>query len=278
MKSLEFFSRVSIGRYIERDSAVHRLSPAAKYLWLFAFILPVSAIRSVAAMSFLAAAAIAAAALAKIRPSYLLRGFLPVLPLVGIAAAFQIVFTSPGDKSAVLLAIGPVSVTLRELAAVGGMALRFLAMMLGLGLFTSVITEGDTARGIEDVLSPLAKLGFPAHQLALAVAVAFRFIPIVAGELEGTVKAQAARGADFGTGKGGPLRRARAYLPLVVPVTIRALERAEALAEAMEARCYEARGRTRYVKTEGGRYDLVARLAAIAFAGASLALDAALPW
>jgi energy-coupling factor transport system permease protein len=93
------------------------------------------------------------------------------------------------------------------------MALRFLAMMLGIGLFTSVITEGDTARGIEDLFSPFSRFGFPAHALALTVAVAFRFIPIITGELESVVKAQAARGADFGRRRGGPSGKPKPTFP-----------------------------------------------------------------
>ncbi|HAE20990.1 MAG TPA: hypothetical protein DCG47_01520 [Spirochaetaceae bacterium] len=151
-------------------------------------------------------------------------------------------------------------------------------MMLSLGLFTSVITEGDTARGIEDLLAPLSYVGFPAHALALAVAVAFRFIPIVAGELESVVKAQAARGSDFGAGKGGPIRKARAYLPLIVPVTIRALERAEMLAEAMEARCYRPKGRSRYVVHASGTLDTVARLGAIAYCAVLLIAAGRVAW
>ncbi len=265
MKNLEFFRRVSIGRYIDGDSPVHALSPIGKYLWLLALILPASLVRSALALAFLSITALGLALAARIKPAYLLKGFLPVLPLLGIAMAFQLVFTASGDQSAILASLGPVSVTLRELGALAALALRFLAMMLSLGLFTCVITEGDTARGIEDLLAPLARLGFPAHSLALAVAVAFRFIPLVAGELESVVKAQAARGADFGAGKGGPLRKARAYLPLVVPVTIRALERAELLAEAMEARCYRPKGRSRYVVHASGALDLAARLGAVAY-------------
>jgi energy-coupling factor transport system permease protein len=265
MKNLEFFRRVSIGRYIDRDSPVHRLSPLGKYLWLLALIVPASIARSALILGVIALSALALALAARIRPGYLLKGFLPVLPLLGIAMVFQLVFSASGDQSRVLVSIGPISVTLRELASIAALALRFLTMMLALGLFTSVITEGDTARGIEDLLAPLARVGFPAHSLALAVAVAFRFIPIVAGELESVVKAQAARGADFGAGRGGPIRKARAYLPLIVPVTIRALERAEMLAEAMEARCYRPKGRSRYVMHASGPLDTAASICAIAY-------------
>jgi len=201
-----------------------------------------------------------------VRILFLLRGFLPVLPFLGIAAIFQVLFSWPADRSTVLLALGPVTLSAREAVAVALMALRFMAMMSTIGLFTSVTSEGDTARGVEDVFAPLARIGFPARGLALMIAVAFRFIPIVAGEFESVVKAQAARGADFGAGARGPIRKARAYLPLIVPVTIRALERAEALAEAMEARCYGVGPSTRYVDTTGGAADIAARIAAIIYA------------
>lgn len=276
MKNLEFFRNISIGQYQDADSVVHGLSPSAKYLWLMAIVLPVSLVRSSMVIAAIALIVLGFSLAARVRPSFLLRGFLPVLPLVGIAAFFQIVFTWSGDTSAALLSLGPVTVTVREAFLVAGMALRFFAMMLAVGLFTSVITEGDTARGIEDLFGPLAALGFPAHALALSIAVAFRFVPIVAGELEAVVKAQASRGADFGRGGGGPIAKARAYLPLVVPVTIRALERAEALAEAMEARCYRAEGRTRYVENAGGRLDWLARILAPLFAASAFAANALL--
>lgn len=276
MKNFEFLRNVSIGMYVEQDSPIHRLSPAAKYLWLLALILPASFSSSVWVVGALAAVCLGFALLARIRPLVLLRGFLPVLPLLGLAAILQVLVTWPQDRSSVLLAAGPVSLTVREVLAVLAMALRFATLMLALGLFTSVITEGDTARGVEDLFAPLERFGFPARGLGLTVAVAFRFIPIVAGELETIVKAQAARGADLGSRRGGPVRRARAYLPLLVPVTIRALERAEALAEAMEARGWSSGPRTRYAESGGGRWDSLVKLAALVFAAAALGAEALL--
>ncbi|MBN1520647.1 MAG: energy-coupling factor transporter transmembrane protein EcfT [Spirochaetales bacterium] len=278
MKNLEFFRRVSIGQYLDADSPVHRLTPATKYLWLFALILPASMARSSLAIILVAAACLAAAKLARVHLRYLLRGFGPVLPLVLLTAVLQFVFGWRDDGSLVLADLGPISVTMREVLSVLGMAARFLAIMMALGLFTATTTEGDSARGIEDLMQPLARLGIPAHGLALAVAVAFRFIPIVAGELEAVVKAQAARGADFGAGRGGIVRKVRAYLPLVVPVTVRALERAEALAEAMDARCYRSKGRTRFVVTVGGRGEALLRLSAIVFGAGVMVLSGMLSW
>lgn len=276
MKGLEFWKHVSIGRYVEVDSPVHRLTPVAKYLWLLALMLSASLSGSAPVVCVTALLPLCFARLARVRIMFLLRGFLPVLPFMGIAAVFQILFSWPSDRSAVLLSLGPVSLSAREAVAVLLMALRFIAIMSTIGLFTSVTSEGDTARGIEDLCAPLARVGFPARGFALMIAVSFRFIPIVAGEFESVVKAQAARGADFGAGARGPVRKARAYLPLIVPVTIRALERAEALAEAMEARCYGAGPATRYVDTAGGAADMAVRAAAIVYSIVIFAVPAIL--
>ncbi|HUW39854.1 MAG TPA: energy-coupling factor transporter transmembrane protein EcfT [Rectinemataceae bacterium] len=274
MRSLEFFRNVSIGQYIDSGSRIHRFTPATKYLWLVALGVPAVAAShpSVVLLGFAAALALGAAA--GVRPGFLLRGLKPALPLFALIAVFQIVFGWPGDRSAVLFRLGPLDLTQRVLGTVVMAVVRTISLMTLISLFTSVTTEGEIAHGIEDSLSPLARLGFPAHSLALAVATAFRFVPIVAGELESIVKAQAARGADFGSGRGGPFKKTRAYLPLFVPVTIRALERAEALAEAMEARCYSGgNGRTRYLVYETTKADSWARAAALAYCAAALILD-----
>ncbi|PKL07716.1 MAG: hypothetical protein CVV51_12665 [Spirochaetae bacterium HGW-Spirochaetae-7] len=270
MKGLEFWKHVSIGRYVESDSPVHALAPVTKYLWLLAVMVPASVSGSAPVICACAIAPLAFAKLARVNIGFLLSGFMPVLPFLGIAATFQALLSWPGDASAIIVALGPVSLSVREAVAIATMALRFAAMMTAIGLFTSVTSEGDTARGIEDLFSPLARAGFPARELALTIAIAFRFIPIVTGEFESVVKAQAARGADFGTRSRNPVRKARAYLPLIVPVTIRALERAEALGEAMEARCYGTGPATRYVESAGGAADMAARILAVAYAAAML--------
>lgn len=267
MKGLEFWKNVSIGRYIDRDSPVHRLTPVAKYLWLLAIMVAASVSSSIVVLCITAMLALVFALIARVSIGFLLRGFLPVLPFLGLAAVFQILFSWPGDKTVLLIRIGSVSLSVREAVSVAMMGMRFVAIMLIVGLFTSVTSEGDTARGIEDLFSPLARLGFPARAFALSIAIAFKFIPIVAGEFESVVKAQAGRGADFGAHSRNPIRKAKAYIPLIVPVTIRALERAETLAEAMEARCYGVGTATRYVQAVGGGLDTMVRVGAIVYMG-----------
>lgn len=272
MKNLEFFRNVSIGRYIGGDSAAYRLKPGTKYLWLLALSLPALAAPRLSGLALPLATALAIGAASGLKPGFLLRGVKPALPFFLLAALLQFLFSLPNDVSPVLLKIGPVAATTREALAVLMAIGRTIALMVIIGLFTSVTSEGEIAHGIEDAFAPLSRGGKFIHQVALVVSLSFRFIPIIAGELESIVKAQASRGADFGTGRGGPLAKVRAYLPLFVPVTIRALERAELLAEAMEARCYSGSGGTRYVVYEGIPQEGLARSLAFVFSGGSLAL------
>jgi energy-coupling factor transport system permease protein len=201
---------------------------------------------------------------AGLKPGFLLRGAKPLLPLLAFTALLQTLFSWPGDSSTVLVALGPISLTAREGRLIIMMGLRTLSLMTAIALFTSVTSEGETVHGIEDSLAPLTRLGFHPQRLALAAGIALRFVPMIAGELESIAKAQASRGADFGSGRGSPLAKARAYLPLFVPVTVRALERAEILAEAMEARGYTEAGRTRLASYPRQKGESLARLAALA--------------
>ncbi len=272
MRNLEFSRNVSIGQFQAGSGRVQGLTPATKYIWLLALAVP-GAIGSWPAVVLSGLTTLCLAVVAGIRPSFLLRGLLPAAPFFVLAALLQFLFGWPGDSSAVLFSLGPFSATLREARAILMAVLRTVSLLATIGLFTSVTRESEISHGLEDLLAPLGRLGLPVHGLSLVIVVTFRFIPIVAGEIEAIVKAQASRGADFGTGRWSPLAKARAYLPLMVPVTVRALERAEVLAEAMEARCYTGDGRTRlaaYAKVRGEDF---LRLASVLFLAAAWAVD-----
>ena len=145
------------------------------------------------------------------------------------------------------------------------LALRILLLVCVAGLLTATTAPVALADGIEDLLSPLKKLRFPAHEVAMMMTIALRFIPTLHEEAQKITNAQAARGADFSAG--GPIRRARAMLPVLVPLTVGAFRRADELAEAMESRGYRGgEGRTRYRELRFRARD------AIALAVASLIL------
>jgi energy-coupling factor transport system permease protein len=273
VRGIEFFRNVSIGQYVDSRSYIHSLRPSTKYLWLIALMASGIAASGWAGAAFPFVLALALGACAGVGPGFLLRGAKPLLPLLALVALLQFLFSWPGDDSAVLLSLGPFSATAMEARLVGMTFIRTLGLMTVIGLFTSVTAEGESMHGVEDILSPLERLGLRPQRLALAIGVALRFVPIVAGELEDIAKAQASRGADFGSGKGGPIAKARAYLPLFVPVTIRALERAESMAEAMEARGYSEEGRTRLASYPKRRGEDLARIAALLACAATFVLD-----
>jgi len=212
-------------------------------------------------------------AAAGVSPVFFLKGARPILPLLAFTAGLQFLFSWPGDSSAILFRLGPFSATAMEARLVAMTIIRSLSLLTVVGLFTTVTSEGESVHGIEDILSPLKRLGLHPDRFALAVGISLRFVPIVVGELESIAKAQASRGADFGSGKGGPIAKARAYLPLFVPVTVRALERAETMAEAMEARGYSEKGRPRLASYPRQRGEGIARLAAIVACAASFGID-----
>ena len=275
MRGIEFFRNVSIGRYIAGTSYVHRSTPATKYLWLLALMFSGIAAQSYGGALLPFFFAIAIGALAGIRPGFFLRGMKGLLPLLALMAVLQCLFSWPGDESTVLVSLGSFSATAFKARLIALTLIRTLSLMTVVSLFTSVTSEAESVHGIEDFLAPLSRLGIDPQGPALAVGVAMRFVPIVAGELESIAKAQASRGADFGSGRGGPIAKARAYLPLFVPATVRALERAELMAEAMEARGYgeASRRRSRLASYPKQKGESLARLGALAACAASFGLD-----
>jgi len=273
MKNLEFFRNLGIGQYIDSGSWFHGLRPSSKYAYLLALSCAAIAAPTLVGVAVVLAVTMGLAVASRIPPAFLLRSLKPIFPVLILTAALQFIFRWPGDVSRKLLAFGPFSFTLRELWIVALILLRSSAMMVIVGWFTSVTAEADAARGIEDILRPLSGKVLFVHRVSLAAATAIRFVPIVAGELEAIVKAQASRGADFGSGRKGIIAKAKAYAPLFVPVTIRALERAELLAEAMESRCYTGEGRTPPPRRPAVRGELFSVAAAALFAIAVLVMD-----
>jgi energy-coupling factor transport system permease protein len=140
-----------------------------------------------------------------------------------------------------------------------------LDLLLLINLLAATTTLNEVMHGVEGLLRPLGRLGLPAHELALTLSIALRFVPLLGQETERLMKAQAARGADFGRGRWGFVQRIKRLLPLLIPLFITSLERAEGLAEAMEARGYAGQaGRTHWVQLHARAADYVALLLVIA--------------
>ena len=223
-------------------SPLHALDPRAKILATTALVLGLFLVDSIAGFLVVATAVTVLVAASGIPAGTFLRILRPVAFIVALTVLFQVLFSREG---ATLVEWGPLEVHSGGLRLGLFLGLRILLLVSAAGLLTATTTPVALADGIEDLLSPLKRLRFPAHEVAMMMTIALRFIPTLGEEAEKITKAQAARGADFS--EGGPLRRARALVPVLVPLTVGAFRRADELADAMESRGYRGgEGRTRY--------------------------------
>ena len=268
----ELLGRVTIGQYLPTASALHRLDPRAKLCMGLLLTAAVVAGSSLSGLLVLLAAVLLGLVLARVSVRFALSGLRPVLPFLLLLALLQVVAIPQHSLGAqVWWRWGPLAVTDRALLAGVLLVVRFATMALGLSLFSFCTTTTELTHGIEHLLRPLQRLGLPAHELALVFDIAIRFLPILAEEAERLMKAQASRGADFGRGRGNFLQRARRLLPLLVPLFLVSLQRAEELIEAMEARCYMGgKGRSHLIHLRSGSADYLAIAAVVVLVAVSL--------
>ena len=267
MSEFEFLRNVTIGQYIPADSIIHRLDPRSKLLGALFFALAVSSTRSIIATLVVLVLLMGVVVLSKLPIPYVLRGLLPGLPFLIFLFAMQILFQGGNIPCGVtwfewwFVRITP---CLAELVVLG--MLRVVAFLYIVSLLTLTTTSSYLTHGIEILLAPLQRIGLPVHEFALANMIALRFIPTLAEELERTAKAQASRGGDFGNAPWyRPDLMARARLPLIIPLFVNALRRAEDLVLAMEARSYVGgKGRTKFVELHFRAVDWVAILLSLA--------------
>jgi energy-coupling factor transport system permease protein len=231
-----------LGQFYPVASPLHALDPRAKILATAVLVLGLFLVDSIAGFLVVATAVAALVATSGIPAGAFLRILRPVAFIVTLTVLFQVLFSHEG---ATLVEWGPLEVHSDGLRLGLFLGLRILLLVSAAGLLTATTAPVALADGIEDLLSPLERMRFPAHEVAMMMTIALRFIPTLGEEAEKITKAQAARGADFS--KGGPLRRVRALVPVLVPLTIGAFRRADELANAMESRGYRGgEGRTRY--------------------------------
>jgi energy-coupling factor transport system permease protein len=273
MSEFELLRNVTIGQYLPTGSVVHRLDPRFKLLAFLPLVAAASYVATYVGNFILLAAALLLLLISRVPMGYALSGVRPALPVILVLAIMQIVVPPQpflGDQEActVLLSWGFISLTDCTVRLVVVSALRFFQLILLTNLLTFSTTTTELAHGTESLLRPLQRIGFPAHELAMIVTIALRFVPTLARELERIMKAQVSRGADFGgQGRLRFIRQTRHLLPLLVPLFLNALRRAEELILAMEARCYVGgRGRTRLMQLQSRPADVLALLLVVGFA------------
>lgn len=231
---MELLRTFSFGQYVPVDSVIHRLDPRTKILATLVLAVVVFVTRSfadLAAYALLLALVILAA---RISVGYVVRGLRPVFWLLAFTVVLQIFFGPEGGHA--VFHRGPITITRENLTLGLFYGARLALLIVATTLMTFTTSPVELTDGLERLLRPFRRIGVPAHELALMMTIALRFIPTLIEETDKIMKAQMARGADFT--QGSIARRARALVPLLVPLFVGAFRRAESLALAMEARCY----------------------------------------
>lgn len=224
---------ITLGQFFPGSSVVHRLDPRVKMLIMVAYIVVVFLVQGFLGYAVLAAFLIGATLLSHIRPRFLIRSIKPILLIVVMTFVLNILFTR-GEHP--IVEWGFLHIYWEGVRFAVFMSLRLVFLLLGTSLLTLTTSPMALTDALERLLKPLKALHFPVHEMAMMMTIALRFIPTLLEETDKIMKAQTARGADFDSGN--LLARAKAMVPLLVPLFVGAFRRADELAMAMEARCY----------------------------------------
>ena len=237
MKSITF------GQYYPAESLLHRLDPRVKILLTVVYIVCTFLCRSAVSFAALLLSVLALILVSRIPLGVILRSIRPLMIIIAFTFVVNIFWTV--GESEPLLAIGFVKIYAEGIWNALFMFLRILSLVTVTGLFLTYTTMPmDLTDALESLLSPLKKLHVPVHVFAMMMSITLRFIPTLSEETEKIMNAQKARGADFLSGS--LVKRARALIPILIPLFVSAVNRALELANAMECRCYHGGdGRTR---------------------------------
>lgn len=223
---------ITIGQYYPAKSVLHRLDPRVKFVGTMVFLVSLFVADSfwgyLLATCFLAGII----ALSKVPVKFMLKGLKPLFVILVITMLFNL-FLIPGKE---LWSFGVLKITVEGIEQAVKIGVRLIYLVMGSSVMTLTTTPNQLTDGLEKLLSPLNKIKVPVHDISMMMSIALRFIPILMEETDKIMKAQIARGADFESGN--LIQRAKAMIPILVPLFISAFRRADDLAMAMEARCY----------------------------------------
>ena len=251
---------ITLGQYFPGDTIAHRLDPRTKILLVVLYIVALFCANSLLAYGILALVLAVCVRVSHVGLKSLVRGLKPVVFIIVFTGVLNLFFT-PGDHT--LVEWGVLRITETGARNALFMVLRIMLLIMGTFLMTYTTSPISLTDGLERLLNWMKKLHVPVHELAMIMSIALRFIPTLIEETDKIMSAQKARGADFDTGN--LMQKAKALVPLLVPLFISAFRRADELAVAMECRCYhggEGRTRLRQLKLKG--MDVAALLFALA--------------
>ena len=264
---------ITLGQYFPGDTIVHRLDARTKLLLVIIYIAALFTAVDWLSYGLMFAVTVGCVALSKIKPRTLMKGLKPLIFVIILTGVLNLFYTTGGK---VLFDWWIFTVTTEGLKRAFLMVVRIMMLICGTLLLTYTTSPLALTDGLELLLNPLKKLRVPVHEMSMIMSMALRFIPTLIEETDKIMSAQKARGADFETGK--LTQRAKALLPLLVPLFVSSFRRADELAVAMESRCYHGgEGRTKMKQLHFGQGDwLVLLLSAVAL-GAFIALNLLVP-
>lgn len=250
---------ITLGQFFPGNSIIHKLDPRTKIITTIAFISTIFLAQDYVSYTIVIAYSLIVFSLSKLPPKLILRSLKPLWMIIVLTLAIHI-FSGTGT---VIYSMGPLSITSEGLKQGVMMSTRLVILILMSSLLTYTTSPIILTDGIEHLLNPFKKIGVPAHELAMMMTIALRFIPTLLEETDRIMKAQMSRGADFSSG--GIMKRAKSLIPLLVPLFISAFRRADELAVAMEARCYRGgENRTRMRELAMTERDAAAFISVIA--------------
>ncbi len=224
---------ITLGQYLPGSSFIHKMDARIKILLSVAFMIIIFCVNSLFGYGALILFTGFIISVSKIPLRMMIKSIKPLMFFVVFTALLNIFFTRSGE---VLLDVGFLTITKDGLIYALYMIIRIVILVLGTSLLTYTTSPIELTDGLETLLRPFSKIGLPSHELAMMMSIALRFIPTILEETDKIMKAQTARGADFESGN--VIKRAKALIPLLVPLFISAFRRADDLAMAMECRCY----------------------------------------
>lgn len=233
---------MTLGQYFPGNSSLHKIDPRMKIIVSIIFIAAVFLAKNIYSFALLLSFTFFMIAISSIKAKVVLKGVKPVMLIVAFTAVINLFWTK-GDV--LLISIWVINIYLEGVITAVFMVIRILVLMMGTSILLSYTTSPIALTdGLEMLMSPLKKLKLPVHEFTMMMTIALRFIPTLIEETEKIINAQKARGADFESGN--ILRRAKALIPILIPLFISAFRRADELAVAMECRCYHGgEGRTK---------------------------------
>ncbi len=243
---------VALGQYYESKSLIHKLDPRTKLLFVIFFMVSIFVAKDVYAFSFLLGVLLVSIVISRVPLRILFKGLRGIALIVIFTAILNIFWTKGEGSPLVSWTVIPnfftINIYKNGLINAGLLALRIIMLLTGTTLFLSYTTTPiELTDGIETALSPLKKIKLPVHEFSMLMTIALRFIPTLTEETGKIINAQKSRGGDFSSG--GLIKKAKALIPIIIPLFVSAFRRADELAVAMECRCYRGGdGRTRMKK------------------------------